>query len=93
MKAAAEFAICYDISSDTERLRVDKFLKGYGFRVQKSVFECRLTRSGKAAVVEGLRKMDLRTGSVKIYRIYGGSEAIILGQPMATPDVGFAYSL
>ncbi len=93
MKAAAEFAICYDISNDAERARVDRFLKGFGFRVQKSVFECRLTRSGKVAVVDGLRRMDLRSGSVKIYRIYGGSASVVVGQPMANPDAGFAFSL
>ncbi|MBU0567270.1 CRISPR-associated endonuclease Cas2 [bacterium] len=43
----ADYAIVYDISSDSERARVDKTLKGFGFRVQKSVFECRLNRRGR----------------------------------------------
>ena len=93
MKVAAQFAVCYDISHDNERARVDKLLKGYGFRVQKSVFECRLTRSGKTAMVESLQRLHLKSGSVKIYRIYGGSEAVVVGQPMAEPDAGFAYTL
>ncbi len=32
--------ICFDISDDRIRYRVVKALKGVGYRVQKSVFEC-----------------------------------------------------
>ncbi len=32
--------ICFDISDDRIRYRVAKALKGVGYRVQKSVFEC-----------------------------------------------------
>jgi len=39
---AASFA--YDIEDDRTRRRVAKTLKGYGRRVQRSVFECNLTR-------------------------------------------------
>lgn len=32
--------VCFDIVDDRVRYRVVKALKGYGVRVQKSVFEC-----------------------------------------------------
>jgi len=34
------FLVCFDIVDDKTRYRVVKTLKGYGVRVQKSVFEC-----------------------------------------------------
>lgn len=34
------FLVCFDIADDRIRYRVVKVLKGYGQRVQKSVFEC-----------------------------------------------------
>ncbi|WP_456384934.1 CRISPR-associated endonuclease Cas2 [Desulfolithobacter sp.] len=34
------YIICYDISDNRTRYRVVKTLKGFGYRVQKSVFEC-----------------------------------------------------
>ena len=34
------YIICYDISDNRIRYRVVKALKGYGRRIQKSVFEC-----------------------------------------------------
>jgi CRISPR-associated protein Cas2 len=32
--------VVYDIPDDKRRLKLSKFLEGYGRRVQKSVFEC-----------------------------------------------------
>jgi len=32
--------VCFDIVEDSTRNKVGKVLKGYGARVQKSVFEC-----------------------------------------------------
>ncbi|WP_374326923.1 CRISPR-associated endonuclease Cas2 [Azonexus sp.] len=32
--------VCFDIGSDRRRYRVVRILKGYGVRVQESVFEC-----------------------------------------------------
>lgn len=34
------YIVCYDISDDRTRYRVVKALKGFGVRVQKSVFQC-----------------------------------------------------
>jgi CRISPR-associated protein Cas2 len=34
------FLVCFDIADDRVRYRVVKVLKGFGKRVQKSVFEC-----------------------------------------------------
>lgn len=35
--------VAYDIPDDKRRTRVMKILEGYGYRVQKSVFECEVT--------------------------------------------------
>jgi CRISPR-associated protein Cas2 len=35
--------VSYDIPDNKRRSRVAKTLEGYGYRVQKSVFECELT--------------------------------------------------
>jgi CRISPR-associated protein Cas2 len=34
------YLVCFDIVNDSARTKVAKALKGYGYRVQKSVFEC-----------------------------------------------------
>ncbi|PIP40204.1 CRISPR-associated endonuclease Cas2 [Candidatus Desantisbacteria bacterium CG23_combo_of_CG06-09_8_20_14_all_40_23] len=43
----SDYVVVYDITSNAKRTKVDKVLKGFGFRVQKSVFECRLTKKDK----------------------------------------------
>lgn len=37
--------ILYDIIDDKKRVRLVKILKSFGFRIQKSVFECFLSRN------------------------------------------------
>lgn len=65
------FLICFDISDDKVRYRVVKALKGYGIRVQKSVFECSdLTEKRFLKLkdyLEGL--IDETTDSVRYYRL------------------------
>jgi CRISPR-associated protein Cas2 len=60
--------ISYDVVSDKRRTRVHKLLKGYGTRVQYSVFECDLTPKQLDKVGRELRKtVDLNTDSVRCY--------------------------
>lgn len=62
--------ITYDIADPRRLGKLCRFLKEYGVRSQKSVFECRLSR----AELEKIRtycqnKLDLEEDSVRIYRI------------------------
>lgn len=84
MKTATDYAVVYDITSNAERLRVSKLLKGFGFRVQKSVFECRLDKRGKAELVRKLKALDIKTGFVKVYRLEYSSKKEVVGK--AAPD-------
>lgn len=59
----------YDVTDDGERERVAGVLEGYGLRVQKSVFECRLTRSAKERMVSELEKLELKSGFLFLYQL------------------------
>ncbi len=80
MTRAADYAVVYDLSCDRERARVDRLLQGYGFRVQKSVFECRLTRRQRDELVARLERLGLRTGFVKVYRLDGAAARPVVGR-------------
>lgn len=56
IKGVSDYVVIYDITSDSERYIVDKLLKGYGFRIQKSVFECRMNKKLKADLIKGTSK-------------------------------------
>lgn len=61
----ARYILCYDISDDRERLRVEKVAKRFGLRLQKSVYWCALENgTHKAALEEALRKLNPRSGCV-----------------------------
>lgn len=62
--------ISYDIVEDKRRTRVMKLLKGYGTRVQYSVFECLLDEAALRKLGRELRDLiDLNTDSVRCYRL------------------------
>jgi CRISPR-associated protein Cas2 len=81
MKGVSDYAVVYDISCDLERARVDKTLKSFGFRVQKSVFECKLDKKGRNNLIEKLRGLDIKTGFIKIYRLEYSLKNELIGEP------------
>lgn len=69
-----------------------KLLKGYGFHVQKSVFECILSDAQVQKLGELLlKRIDEKTDSVRIYQLCNGcSENTLvlgLGEVSEVPDV------
>lgn len=80
MSGASDYAVVYDITCDRERARVDHVLKGFGFRVQKSVFECRLNRRGKEELVRKLEAVGVKTGFIKIYRLEYTFRDVVIGE-------------
>jgi CRISPR-associated protein Cas2 len=64
--------ISYDIVSDKRRTKVMQLLKGYGTRVQYSVFECELSATAFSAIGRKIRDLiDPNTDSVRCYRLDG----------------------
>ena len=91
MPRAADYVVVYDISSDDERTRVDFVLKGYGFRIQKSVFECRMTRAMRSQLVERLEQLKVETGFIRIYRIDCAAKRLNIGTNPPDKDDGYAF--
>jgi len=71
LKANMFYLIAFDISDDKVRYRAVKALKGYGIRVQKSVFECSdLTEKQFLGLKDRLEALiDEATDSVRYYRL------------------------
>ncbi len=76
----SHYTAAYDISNDRERRRVDKILKGFGFRVQKSLFECVLRRQDKSLLINKLESLNLETGFVKLYRLEASLKNPVIGK-------------
>ena len=62
MKSSGIYLLVYDIGCDRLRERVSKTASGFGTRVQKSVFECRLTRGLKKRLWSAFGTLSLAEG-------------------------------
>jgi CRISPR-associated protein Cas2 len=83
------YLVCYDIIDTNRRNRVAKLLKGYGLRVQKSVFECMFTADQLEMLQKRLsqnRYLKPEEDQVRFYPMSGHTrnKVVIVG---VQPDV------
>lgn len=71
--------IIYDISDNKQRLRMVKYLEGFGHRIQKSAFEAWLDNKRFKKLCLGMDKIVQSDDRVKIYRLKGTSSTLIWG--------------
>ena len=87
------YVVAFDISDDKKRYRCVKALKGFGVRVQKSVFECpNLTERSFLKLKTSIEKIiDQTTDTVRYYRLCAECvekvEVSGLGDPPDISDV------
>lgn len=64
------YLVAYDIQNSKKRKKVANELEGIGYRVNKSVFECKISKSRLKKLEKFLIKMaDKSSDSIRIYRI------------------------
>lgn len=64
------FLVAYDVTDDRRRARVEKACKGFGRRIQYSIFECYLDPLRRDKLEERLLNLlDLRTDRLGIYAV------------------------
>ncbi len=78
--------IIYDIMDNKRRLKLAKYLNGYGFRVQKSSFEAKLTKSKYNQMINGIGKYATNEDSIRIYKIIGKGQVTVLGKDYKIDD-------
>lgn len=89
----SNWLVAYDISSDRERSRVDRVLKAWGFRVQKSVWTVLTGRAGIGRLHQELDGLKIETGQVLFFRLYGEEPPLAIGRPCENRDGELAYFL
>ena len=72
--------VIYDISNDKKRRDLVKYLQSYGGRVQRSAFECIMTKKLYKNLVKDIKKyMDPKTDSIRIYRLNRDNQILNFG--------------
>lgn len=88
------YLVCYDIVNNHRRQKVSKLLETYGWRVQKSVFECVLEDKQQEMLQNRLAKMlNKREDQIRFYPLsaHCRTKVVVLGmQPeFAVDDAAF----
>lgn len=82
-------SVCYDVVVDARRLRLARFLDGFGLRVQRSVFEARLDDAACGDLAAGAERIiDPAADGVRVYRLCEtcARRVIRLGQGPPSPE-------
>ena len=78
--------IIYHIVGNNRRVKFSKFLLGYGFRVQKSAFEAKLTVKKYQKLITEIPKYIDKEDSVRLYKIIGKGQVLTWGENFAEPQ-------
>lgn len=71
--------IIYDIVDNRKRLKLSKYLEGYGNRVQKSAFEAKLSKKKYEKLLREVPAFCAEEDSIRVYKIVGKSQVSAWG--------------
>ena len=74
--------IIYDIISNKRRTQLSKLLSAFGFRIQKSAFECLLTREKYKLLIEKIDRYAKPEDLIRIYRLNQNVVTQIYGEKL-----------
>ncbi|MCB1584514.1 MAG: CRISPR-associated endonuclease Cas2 [Xanthomonadales bacterium] len=84
--------VCYDISNNKRRYRLDKLLSEYGMRIQFSVYETIVSKDGFNALRNKINSIiDIEEDKVNYYRIcrWCQDKVILQGKAKIANNHGF----
>ncbi|MBQ9031183.1 MAG: CRISPR-associated endonuclease Cas2 [Parasporobacterium sp.] len=72
--------VIYDIIENKRRLKLARYLQGFGFRIQKSAFEALLSKSVYNKMLHGLPDFVTDDDSIRVYKIIGKGQVHSFGK-------------
>jgi len=80
--------VIYDIMDNKRRVKLAKLMKSYGFRVQKSAFEARLSEGKLNKLLSHLPHYvaDNGSDSIRIYKLRGNGVVTVIGKDEAVAE-------
>jgi len=85
--------VCYDIPENKQRNKVSNVLKGFGTRVQRSIFECDITQTQFNKLRERLGKVIKEEDGVRYYVLCASCVSkieVVQGAPVTKTQLYFA---
>lgn len=78
--------VIYDIVDNKRRLKLSKFLQGYGFRIQKSAFEAVIEKKTYKKLMTKLPSYAMKEDSIRVYKIVDKSQVTSFGKAVEPMD-------
>lgn len=78
--------VIYDISENKRRVKLAKLMQSFGFRVQKSAFEAKLTEGKYQKLLSKLHMFVVDDDSVRVYKIRGKGAVTVIGKDDKVAD-------
>ncbi len=75
--------IIYDIVDNKRRIRLSKYLQGFGFRIQKSAFEALIQERIYRKMLSGLEQYVTEDDNIRVYRIIGKGQVRNFGKQVS----------
>ena len=73
--------IIYDISNNRRRVKLARFLQGFGFRVQKSAFEALIKENVYHKMMAGIGNyIEDEEDTIRVYKIIGKGQVKTFGK-------------
>ncbi|MDO4711159.1 MAG: CRISPR-associated endonuclease Cas2 [Peptostreptococcaceae bacterium] len=72
--------VIYDIISNKRRTKLANLLLGFGYRIQKSAFECILTREKCQKLFQAIDDFALPEDLIRIYRLNQNVRSVVYGK-------------
>ena len=85
--------VCYDIPDDKQRNKASNILKGFGTRVQRSVFECDITSIQFDKLKENLKRVIEEGDGLRYYILCSNcieKIEVVQGMPVTKTQLYFA---
>gem|GEM_PF-39500 len=83
--------VIYDIVSNKRRIQLSKLLSAFGFRIQRSAFECLLTREKYKLLVEKINRYAKAEDLIRIYRLNQNVVTEIYGEKLEAENENKVY--
>ena len=75
--------IIYDIVNNKRRVRLSKYLQGFGFRIQKSAFEALVQEKVYRKMISGLDQFVTDDDNIRVYKIIGKGQVKNYGKQVS----------
>lgn len=83
--------IIYDIISNKRRAFLSKLLSAFGYRIQKSAFECFLTREKVEILMKKIEKFVQEDDLIRVYKLNQNIKISIYGEKMENENEDYYF--